>query len=246
MRPEKQNPDVSLLTEGVLFFGTYGAIELAWQPYYSATLLLFSKPPYHPAWTSHRNTIRRNGTRDNASCSDYAVFSYCHPGKQNTASANPDIILNPDRPCKCSEKRFCLFIFKIQTFLRHHRMTSRINLHIRSDQNAAPDHNLSVIHKSTVHIDNNMAAQENIFSIIAMKKRIDCDILSHAAQQFTENGISSLRITIIRKVIFSRQFSCVCNQIQLLLSGCFNQITLFIIHGRPFLLQKAFFFLPSS
>ena len=40
MRPEKQNPDVSLLTGGVLFFGTYGdsrserahrAIELAWQ-----------------------------------------------------------------------------------------------------------------------------------------------------------------------------------------------------------------------
>ena len=106
MRPEKQNPDVSLLTEGVLFFGTYGDsrsekahcaielawrpprgrlrrcasdIELAWQPYYSATLLLFSKPPYHPAWTSHRNTIRRNGTRDNASCSDYAVFSLLSP-----------------------------------------------------------------------------------------------------------------------------------------------------------------------
>ena len=41
MRPEKQNPDVSLLTGGVLFFGTYGdsrserahrAIELAWRP----------------------------------------------------------------------------------------------------------------------------------------------------------------------------------------------------------------------
>ena len=80
-----------------------------------------------------------------------------------------------------------LFIFKIQTFLWQHRMTSRINLHIRSNQNAAPDHNLFVIHKSTVHIDNNMAAQKNIFSIIAMKRRIDCDILYHTAQQFTEN-----------------------------------------------------------
>ena len=85
-----RHPDVSLLTGGVLFFGTYGDsrserahraielawrpprgrlrrcasdIELAWQPYYSATLLLFFKtavspcmdfPPQHypPEWNA--------------------------------------------------------------------------------------------------------------------------------------------------------------------------------------------------
>jgi hypothetical protein len=53
-----------------------------------------------------------------------------------------------------------------------------------------------------IHIDDHIISQKNIFSIVAMKRRVDCHIFPYSAQQLPKNGSAFFCISIIRKIIF--------------------------------------------
>lgn len=75
-----------------------------------------------------------------------------------------------------------LCIFKNQAFLGQYRMRGRINLNIRSDQHIISYDYFPVVYKCTVHIDDHVAADKNIFSVITMKRNVNGNIFSYSPQ----------------------------------------------------------------
>ena len=61
-------------------------------------------------------------------------------------------------------------------------MTGGIDLHIGCNQHLIPDINRTIIYKRTVYVDNHITANKNIFSVIAVERRINFYIFPNGTE----------------------------------------------------------------
>ena len=61
---------------------------------------------------------------------------------------------------------------------------------------------IGIVLQNVAVFDEHIISQKNIFSIVAMKRRVDCHIFPYSAQQLPKNGSAFFCISIIRKIIF--------------------------------------------
>ena len=74
-------------------------------------------------------------------------------------------------------------------------MRRSVDLDIGRDQYTAAYPNRLIIHKCAIHVDDNIIAQKDVLAVIAVKRRIDRDIFSNAAELF--------ELEIVRKKIWT-------------------------------------------
>ena len=118
---------------------------------------------------------------------DYAVVTYGYSGHQCGASSDPDIVADGDG--------FRPFHHRISLGWIQ-RMACRIDRHIRSDEAIVADCHQSLVKDGEIEICEEIFSYMDIAAVIAMKRLIDTDLLSAAAEQIAENRFQFRRIGI--------------------------------------------------
>ena len=68
-------------------------------------------------------------------------------------------------------------------FLREDRVPGGVDLHIGRNQDIIADSDRLIVDKRTVHIDDHIAADKNIFPVVAVKGHINRHIFPDISQQ---------------------------------------------------------------
>jgi len=118
----------------------------------------------YATWVSNSNTVGRNISYDNTARSDNRVIADAYARTDNATPSYPDVVSNV--------YRFCCF----QTFaalFRIYRVQSGIDVNPGSDLGVIADSNEITVEKHASVVDESIAANPDVLSVIAGKRRFD-------------------------------------------------------------------------
>ena len=87
-------------------------------------------------------------------------------------------------------------------------MRGGIYLHIRCDQDVVTDINAMVVHKSTVHVDDDLIADEDMLAIFAMEVDVHVNTLPDTAEQLAQQSLFASGIGVVRGIELRQQAFC--------------------------------------
>ena len=138
----------------------------------------------YPARISHCHAVCRNRACHHTARTDDGVFSNRNAGQDDGTSAYPNAVFYPDRTCDGVADVIPFRPIPSHSLAHIGGMRGGIYLHIRCDQDVVTDINAMVVHKSTVHVDDDLIADEDMLAIFAMEVDVHVNTLPDTAEQF--------------------------------------------------------------
>lgn len=150
---------------------------------------------YHFRGVSDRDAARRDIAHDHRSSPDHASVSYRNAGADDSPGADPHIVADGNGQ-HIFERRTALF--GINGMLR------RVDQDARRKHDVAADPHLRPVEDHAIEIDEDMIAEMDVVSVIALERRHDQHALPHSAQQAGKNILAPVQLVWTRAVVFKQ------------------------------------------